>query len=93
MLLLVRERGFEPLHPKVLDPKSSASASSATLAQRDIFSWFLQTVSRDYRGIESLFKVFHVTANKALVCKTVIGVVPNDQVVKHLDHQELGGPH
>lgn len=29
----LREEGFEPTHPEVLDPKSSASASSATLAR------------------------------------------------------------
>ena len=30
--LVVRERGLEPLQVSLLDPKSSASASSATLA-------------------------------------------------------------
>ncbi len=32
MCLMVRERGVEPLRSYPLDPKSSASASSATLA-------------------------------------------------------------
>ena len=32
ILLMVRERGVEPLRSYPLDPKSSASASSATLA-------------------------------------------------------------
>ena len=89
----MRERGFEPLHPKVLDPKSSASASSATLAQQGIFSWFFQTVSRANRGAESLFKIFKVSPNKAFVCEAVIGVVPYNHMVEHLDHQELGRPY
>jgi hypothetical protein len=33
VLLVVREVGFEPTNLSVLDPKSSASANSATLAQ------------------------------------------------------------
>ena len=33
--LMVRERGLEPLRPKPLDPKSSASTSSATLAKKN----------------------------------------------------------
>jgi hypothetical protein len=35
---MVREKGVEPLRPKALEPKSSASASSATLAHIAYFT-------------------------------------------------------
>ncbi len=43
ILVVVRERGFEPLQVSPLDPKSSASASSATLALDD-FGSILQVI-------------------------------------------------
>ena len=36
---MVQVKGVEPIHPKALDPKSSASANSATPAYYYYFWW------------------------------------------------------
>lgn len=56
---MVRERGVEPLHPKALDPKSSASANSATPA-RDSYSVRLLSVLLTggcYEGVEAQLRL------------------------------------
>ena len=45
VIVMVQVKGVEPIHPEALDPKSSASANSATPA-------YIITILVAYRGIE-----------------------------------------
>ena len=88
----MRERGFEPRPLSGLDPKSSASASSATLA-RLLFSGFSGRLSRLNRNLEGVVKLLGEALDKAFVGKAEIDIPANDKVVQDLNHHELGSPH
>ena len=85
---MVRERGVEPLHPRVLDPKSSASTSSATLAGGMYCLAFQAPCQGSTVNItlKSLLKFLYETPDEAFVGKTVIGVMPYDHVIEDLNH-------
>ena len=82
---MVREGGVEPPHRKALDPKSSASTSSATLAHRTYCYDLFINVSRANLLIELLFKFSYKALNKPFICKTEILIVPYDNMIKDLD--------
>jgi hypothetical protein len=92
ILWLVRERRLELLPLSGLDPKSSASASSATLAHL-LFSGFSGRLSRLNGALEGVVELLGEALDKAFVGKAEIDIAADDQVVKDVDHHELGSPH
>ncbi len=86
---MVRERGVEPLHRLVLDPKSSASTSSATLAN---FQSTIIEKCRSHVKILWVVELFFIFLRKAfyypLVRKTEIVIVAYDDMIQYLNHEQ-----
>ena len=86
---LVRERRLELLRIAPLDPKSSASTSSATLARWESYFDAFKRSCQGLRDLKPLLKLIDEIFDEPLICETVIGIMAYNHMIEHLDHQEL----
>ena len=74
------------------DGRLLTADSRPWISNRRIFSFFSVLVSRAKDILECLVKVLDESLDQPVVGEAVIGVVADDHVVQHLNHQELAGP-